>query len=232
MPGQILSKRIQEILIDLKWTKETLAEKSGLPVETIKNIYYGRTPDPKVSTVMAIADATGYSMNCLMGKCPHTAKEKVILRNYRSCGVHGKALIELVAKYEAGSVKSERESATKHIIPCMMPYGDMTKGIFYDACETIEIETSVPEAYIAIQIINNEFAPKYCKDDIVLFENRFPKHEETAAFLRGDRVYIRRFIEEDGHYRLKCLHKKDDDIVVKRLDEIDYIGTCCGVIRT
>ncbi len=232
MPGQILSKRVQEILIDLKWTKEMLAEKSGLPVETIKNIYYGRTPDPKVSTVMAIADATGYSMNCLMGKCPHTAKEKVILRNYRSCGEHGKSLIELVAKYEAGSIKSERESSAKHVIPCLMPYGDMTKGIFYDACETIEIETSVPEAYIAIQIINNEFAPKYCKGDIVLFENRFPQNEETASFLRGDRVYIRRFLEEDGGYRLKCLHKKDDDIVVKRLDEIDYIGTCCGVIRT
>ena len=27
MPGQILSKRVQEILIDLKWTKEMLAEK-------------------------------------------------------------------------------------------------------------------------------------------------------------------------------------------------------------
>ena len=49
MPGKILSRRLQEILIDLNWTKEMLAEKSGLPFETIKNIYYGRTPDPKVS---------------------------------------------------------------------------------------------------------------------------------------------------------------------------------------
>ena len=232
MPAQILSKRIQEILIDLKWTKEMLAEKSGLPFETVKNIYYGRTPDPKVSTIMAIAEATGHSMNCLMGKCPHTPKERAILRNYRACGEHGRSLIELVAKYEAGSVKTERESNTKHMIPCMMPYGDMAKGIFYDACETVEIETAIPEAYIAIKIISNDFAPKYCKGDVVLFENRFPKHEETASFLRGDRVYIRRFLEEDGQYRLKCLHQKAADIVVKRLDEIDYIGTCCGVIRS
>lgn len=231
MPGQILSKRLQDILIELKWTKEMLAEKSGLPFETVKNIYYGRTPDPKVSTVMAIAEATGYSMNCLMGKCSHTPAEKILLRNYRSCGVHGKGIIELVAKYESSSVKTERECPNKHSIPCIMPHGDMYKGIFYDACETIEIETSIPEAYIAIQIINNDFAPKYCKDDIVLFENRFPKHDEIASFLRGDRVYIRRFMEEPGQYRLKCLHKRDDDIVVKRLDELEYIGTCCGVIR-
>jgi len=232
MPGQILSRRLQEILIDLKWTKEMLAERSGLPFETIKNIYYGRTPDPKVSTVMAIAEATGYSMNCLMGKCPHTTKEKVILRNYRSCGDHGKALIELVAKYEAGSVKSERESSQKHLIPCMLPHGDIYKGIIYDKCETIEIETSVPEAYFAIKMTRNDLAPKYCKGDIILFENRFPSHEEPAAFLRGDRAYIRKFLEEDGQYRLKCLHSRDEDIVLKRMDDIDYIGTCCGVIRT
>lgn len=232
MPGQILSRRLQEILIDLNWTKEMLAEKSGLPLETVKNIYYGRTHDPKVSTVMAIADATGHSMNCLMGKCPHTSKEKVIIRNYRSCGEHGKALIELVAKYEAGSIKSERESTEKHLIPCILPYGDIFKGIIYDTCETIEIETGVPEAYFAIKMTHNDLAPKYCKGDIILFENRFPSHEESAAFLRGDRAYIRKFVEENGQYRLRCLHNRDEDIVVKRMDEIDYIGTCCGVIRT
>ena len=113
----------------------------------------------------------------------------------------------------------------------MLPRGDIYKGILYDACETIEIETSVADAYLAIQMTSNDLAPKYCKDDIILFENRFPRHEECAAFLRGDRAYIRRFIEENGQYRLKCLHNRDEDIVVKRMDEVEYIGTCCGVIR-
>jgi len=231
MPGQILSKRVQEILIELEWSKEMLAEKSGLPYETIKNIYYGKTPDPKISTVMAISDATGYSMNCLMGKCPHTPKEKAILRNYRSCGQHGKSIIELVAKYEAGSVKCERESFDKHLIPCLLPHGDIHKGIIYDTCETVEIETGTPEAYIAIKMTSNDLAPAYCKGDVILFENRFPSHEECAAFMRGDRVYIRRFIEEGGQYRLKCLHSRDSDIILRRMDEVQYIGTCCGVVR-
>ncbi len=232
MPGQTISKRLQEILIELGWSKETLAEKSGLPYETIKNIYYGRTPDPKVSTVLAIAEATGHSMNCLMGKCPHTPKEKAILRNYRSCGRHGKDIIELIAKYEAGAVKSDRDALGKHIIPCMIPHGDIRKGIIYDTCETIEIETSMPDAYIGLQMTNNDLAPKYCKGDIILLENRFPQHGEYAAFFRGDRAYIRKFMEEDGLYRLKCLHQQGEDIILKRMDEIQYIGTCCGVVRT
>lgn len=232
MPGKILSKRLQEILAELGWTKEKLADESGLPLDTIRNIYYGKTPDPKVSTVMAISEATGHSMNCLMGKCPHTPQEKAILRNYRECGPHGKSIIELIARYEAGSVKSEREAFMKHKIPCLLPHGDIHKGIIYDTCETIEIETGTQEAYIAIKMTSNDLAPKYCKGDVILFENRFPGNEECAAFLRGDRVYIRKFIEEDGHYRLKCLHNQDADIVLKRMDEVQYIGTCCGVIRT
>lgn len=231
MPGQIISKRLQEILIELGWTKETLADKSGLPLETIRNIYYGKTPDPKVSTVLAIAEATGHSMNCLMGKCPHTPVEKAILRNYRSCGPHGKAIIELIAKYEAGSVKSEREAFDKHMIPCLLPHGDIHKGIIYDTCETVEIETSTPEAYIAIQMTSNDLAPKFCKGDVILLENRFPANGEYSAFFRGDRVYIRKFIEEDGHYRLKCLHNHDTDIILRRMDEVQYVGTCCGVVR-
>ena len=231
MPGQLLSKRLQEILIDLDWSKETLAEKSGLPLETVKNIYYGKTADPKVSTVLAISEATGHSMNCLMGKCAHTAQEKALLRNYRTCGTHGKSLIELIAKYEACSVKNEREAINKHLIPCLLPHGDIHKGIVYDTCETIEIETSVPEAYIAIKMTGNDLSPKYCKGDIILLENRFPGNGEYASFFRGDRLYIRKYIEEKGFYRLKCLHNRDTDILLKRMDEVQYVGTCCGVVR-
>lgn len=232
MPAQIISKRLQEILIELGWTKETLAERSGLPLETVKNIYYGRTADPKVCTMLAISEATGYSMNCLMGKCPHTPKEKTILRNYRLCGPHGKAIIELIARYEAEAVRSDRDAPGKHKIPCLVPHGDIHKGIIYDTCETVEIETSTPEAYISIQMTNNDLAPKYCKDDIILIENRFPTNGECAAFFRDGKAYIRKFVEEDGHYRLKCLHQQGEDIVLKRMDEIQYIGTCCGVVRT
>lgn len=231
MPGKLLSDRMKDVMNELGWTKEQLAEKSGLPLETIRNIYYGKTADPKISTVMAIAEATGHSINCLMGKCAHTIEERLILRHYRVCGKHGKSLIELVAKYEAGAVRSEREAADKHRIPCLLPHGDINKGIVYDTCETVEIETTSAEAYVGIQMTSNALAPKFCKGDVILFENRFPQNGEYASFFKGGKAYIRKYIEGETEYRLKCLHNMDEDIVLKRMDEVQYIGTVCEVMR-
>lgn len=231
MPGQILCKRVNEILIELGWSKEMLAEKSGLPYETIKNICYGRTLDPKVSTVMAISEATGYSMNCLMGKCQHTTHEKILLREYRSCSVHGKNRIEMVARYEAAT-GDKIDPFRGREIPCSVPpQVDVRKGIMYDSCDTIYIWTTVYEAELAIQMVGNELSPLYCKDDQLLFANRFPANGEHGAFIIDGRVYIRKYIEENGQYRLKSLRSEGQDIVVKRMDEVHYLGTCCGVIR-
>lgn len=232
--NNIIQKRFREMLIMKGWTYADFIKKNDLQEweDSIDNVYYGRSKDPRVSTLSVIADALGCGINCLLGKCPHTPQEKAILRNYRECGKHGKSIIELVARYEAGSAKADRDSLEKHKIPCLVPNGDVHRGIIYDTCETIELETSAPEAYVAIKMTNNDLAPKYCKDDVILFENRFPGNGEYAAFFSKDRVYIRKFIEEGGSYRLKCLHNHGEDLILKRMDEVQYIGTCAGVIRT
>lgn len=227
-----LSQRLRYLMAERGWTIQTLAKIADLPEETVRNIYYARTPDPKISTIMKLAKAFNISVNCLMGECEHTSEERVLLRNYRDCGKHGKAIIELVAKYEASAVSIERDAKGKHKIPCIVPRGDTHKGIIYETCETVEIETGVDEAYIAIEITNNALSPTYCKGDVLLFENRFPDNGEIASFYKVDRMYIRRFIEEDGHYRLKCLHQQGEDMIYKRMDEIEYIGTCIGAIRS
>lgn len=227
----MLSERLRTLLAERKLSIQEYAEMCDLPVETIRNIYYGKSNDPKLSTAVKMASALNLSVNCLMGQCMHTKEERAILQCYRNSGRHGKAIIELVAKYEAGAMKAEREAKERHKIPCIVPHGDLRKGILYDTCETVEAETSIIDAYVAIQMTNNDFAPVFCKHDILLFENRFPRHGEIAAFYKTDRAYIRKYIEEDNQYRLKCLHGQGDDIVLKRMDEIDYIGTYIGLLR-
>lgn len=228
----MLSERLRSILGERGISISEFAEMCDLPVETVKNVYYGKTADPKLSTALQMAGALNMSVNCLIGKCPHTLQERQIIQNYRACGKHGKSLIELVARYEARATKSDREAKDKHLIPCLVPHGDIRAGIIYENCEVTEIETSAKEAYVSIMMVNNDLAPTYCKDDVILFEDRFPKHGEYAAFFKDSRVYIRKFIEEAGQYRLKCLHRMGEDIVLKRMDQIDYIGTCVDVIRT
>ncbi len=227
----MLCERLRQLTNEKGWSLQQLAEISDLPLETVRNIYYGKTPDPKISTVMKLANSFNLTVNCLMGQCSHTPQERAILINYRNCGKHGKSIIELISRYEASAMKKEREKEGRHMIPCIVPEGTVSHGIIYDMCETVEIETDVKEAYIAIRMVSNDLAPTYCKGDILLFENRFPKHGERAAFYKGDRIYIRRYLEEENQYCLKCLHNCDVDIILKRMDEVDYIGTCVDVVR-
>ena len=227
----MLGERLRTLLNERNLTVNEFAEMCGLPVETIRNIYYGKSTDPKLSTAFKIADALNLNVNCLMGKCPHTSAERALIHNYRRCGKHGKSVIELSARYEASAIKNEREGIDRHKIPCIMPRGEIRKGIVYDLCETVEIETTIKDAFIAIQMTNNDLAPMYCKNDIIMFEDRIPENGEMSAFFKGDRVYIRKFIEEAGQYRLKCIHKQGEDIILKRLSEIDYIGTVIDVVR-
>lgn len=222
-------------LKDLAYTRglslQQVAELADLPLETVRNIWYGKTPDPKVSTVLKLAKVFGMSVNCFMGDCANTPQERV-LQYYQACGHHGRSLIELVAKYEAVTAKAEREALDKHKIPCLLPQGDMSEGIVYDTCLTEDIETTVPEAYVAIRVSSNYLVPVYCKGDIILIENRFPDAGECAAFFKDGRAYIRQYIEENGQYRLRCLHSQGKDMIFNRMDEIEYIGTCIGAVRT
>ncbi len=223
--------RLREILVSRGLSIGEFAEMCGLPLETVRNVYYGKTTDPKISTVLQMASALNLSVNCFMGQCSHTMEERVLLQHFRACGNHGKSLILLTAKYEAMLAKEAREAMHKHKIPCMIPHGDVSDGIDYDKCETVEVETSMQKAFVAFKMISNDFVPTYCKGDTILLENRFPSNGEYAIFYLNGRAYIRKYIEEDRQYRLKCLHNRGEDIVLKRMDEIEYIGTCCGVIR-
>ena len=228
----MLSDRLKALLHERNISLQEFAEMCELPLETVRNVYYGKSSDPKLSTAVKMANALNLGVNCLLGKCSHTLAERVILQNYRNCGKHGKSIIELIARYEASAMKEERECLGKHKIPCIFPRGEIRKGIVFDLCETNEIETTIEAAFVAIQMTDNDLAPVFCRDDIILFEDRFPENGELAAFFKDNRVYIRKFIEENGQYRLKCLHPQGEDIVLKKMNELDYIRTCIDVVRT
>ena len=227
----MLGERLREILAVNVISKDELADMCDLPVETIRNIYYGKTPDPKASTVMKISKALNITVNCLMGECSHSSEERVLLQYFRACGHHGKSVILLSAKFEALTAKEEREAKDKHTVPCLIPHGDIYQGIVYDKCEVVDIYTAKEDAYVAIKMTNNDLVPAYCKGDILLIANRFPTHKEYGVFYQNGRAYIRQYIEEENQYRLKCLHNFAKDMVFKRMDEIEYVGTCCGVVK-
>ena len=227
----IIQKRVREIAFAKGMDLEDLIEACPLKEDTIRNIWYGRSHDPNLSTMAALSETLNTSINCLIGKCQHTPQERAVLNNFRKCGTHGRSIIDMISRYEASAILEERERKENRLIPCIIPHGDIRAGIIYELCDTNQIETNIPDADVALQITNNDLAPQYCKDDILFFQNRFPKHSEKAAFYIGEKIFIREFIEENRTYILKSLHKQGKDIVVKRMDEVDYMGTLIGVKR-
>ena len=212
-------------------TLQELSDISGVPIETVRNIYYGKVTDPKASTVLAISKALNVTVNYLMGYPTYNPDEIFIIRHYRKCGPHGKNIIQLVAKYESKISRSERDASDKYKIPCLVPIGNKGDGIPYCSNDVVDIETVLPDAYLAIEITTNHFTPVFCKNDRVLFANRFPENGEIAVFMKSDKAYLRKFIEEEDGYCLKSLNGRGFDILLRRMDEVDCIGTCIGIVR-
>ncbi len=227
----MVNKVLCELLQSNNMTLQELADKAELPLETVRNLYYGKVSDPKSSTLKAIGKVFRVSINYLLDEPFLSVDEEELIDNYRKCGRHGKSVVQFTASYEAVAAEFERMNYNKHKIVCVIPKGDISEGIIYDMCETEKIETSVKDAYVAIKMPDNHFAPYYCKGDVVLFGNKFPKSGDFAAFYITDRVFFRKYVEEDGKYILRCLHMEHEDIVMKRLDQVEYLGTCIGVIR-
>jgi transcriptional regulator with XRE-family HTH domain len=224
-----LSERLRGLLDETDMSFAKLAEKAEIPLETVRNIYYGRVKDPKVSTVLALAKALDVSVNYLFGGI--TENEIELVTNFRKCGMHGKSRLLLLANYEAKLSQQEKKDANKHSVPCIVPVGEVYDGLPFHCGETVDLLVSEPRAFLAFELNTNNFAPVYCKGDKVLLEKRFPKTGERALFMKDCTLYCRTFIEDADGYTLKCLNRLGKDFKLKRMDEVECLGTCIGIVR-
>lgn len=226
-----LSEKLRELLTEKEMSYAELAERADVPLETVRNIYYGKVKDPKARTLFNISRVLNVSVNYLFGEGIMSDEEEALLLNYRKCGKHGKSVVMLIAQYEAALTASEKHKDGKHRIPCVVPVGDVYDGLEFNCSEVVDAYTSNPKAYLAVEFTNNNFAPTYCKGDRVLIEDRFPKNGERALFTKDCMLYCRTYIEENGGYTLKCLNRLGHDFHYKRMDTVECIGTCIGIIR-
>lgn len=228
----MLSKRLKEILNEKKISLEYYAQLSGVPMETIRNIYYGRTSNPNIKTVMAMAEALDMTINSLLGvENTSNNEERKLINYYRNCGKHGKNVILNIAKYESNVIKDTQDSLLQHKVICLKSEHDIFTGMLFDVDNPYEIYTNKKEAYMAFETSVNDASPTYCKGDIVLIENRFPVSGEHGVFLKDDKIYIKKFVEQKDGYCLIPIHRIGNEIYFKKLDSIECLGAVCGLIR-
>ena len=228
----MLSKRLKEILCDKKISLEYYSQMSGVPIETLRNIYYGRTSNPNIKTVMAMAEALDMTINSLLGvENANNNEERKLLNYYRNCGSHGKNIIINIAKYESDLSLAEQEGLRQHKIICLKSTDNIFRGLLYDPENPYEIYTNKKEAYMAFETAVNDDAPTYCKGDILLLENRFPISGEHAVFIKDEKIFVKVFLEKKEGYCLKPIHRLGSELHFRKFDNIECLGTCCGLIR-
>jgi transcriptional regulator with XRE-family HTH domain len=68
---EVGNEKVREYLIALKETGhfsyEDIANLSGIPLQTVRNIYTGKTPDPRFATVAKIITSLGGDLNEIIG---------------------------------------------------------------------------------------------------------------------------------------------------------------------
>ena len=68
---EIGNDKVREYLVALKETGhfayEDIANLSGIPLQTVRNIYTGKTPDPRFATVAKIITSLGGDLNEIIG---------------------------------------------------------------------------------------------------------------------------------------------------------------------
>lgn len=74
-------KEIKEFMRINKITQVELSEKSGLPLQTIRNIFSNPTRNPRIDTMQAIENALGFISPTA---AQYTEKENDLVRLYRA----------------------------------------------------------------------------------------------------------------------------------------------------
>ena len=106
-------ERIKKIKSEKKITNEKLSELTGIPLGTLSKITAGISDSPKLSNIVSIADALGYSLDYIVKgipennhNCTLSGDELALIERYRQLDVHSRELVSMVAEKESQRVVS------------------------------------------------------------------------------------------------------------------------------
>ena len=60
--NEAVKNRIEELRTERKWKVQPLAEHSGIPVSTLRNILLGRTKNAGIATIKKVCDGLGITI--------------------------------------------------------------------------------------------------------------------------------------------------------------------------
>ena len=230
-----IGTKISEIRKSKKMKIETLSQKSGVPISTLKKILSGATKDPQIDTIKAIARALECTLEDFDDNSNlknYSAVEKKLIADYRKLDDHSKEVVQVVIRKELErNIPSEPNY--DNIIPIkiyQVPYYDMPvsagTGNPLDEVypEKVDLTEQPPKGTdFIVRVSGDSMEPTYHDGD-KLFVKEQPSIEigEIGIFVVDGNAYVK----ELGVDRLISHNEKYSDIIIN-----EYIrNECCGKV--
>jgi len=230
-----IGTKISEIRKSKKMKIETLSQKSGVPISTLKKILSGATKDPQIDTIKAIARALECTLEDFDDNSNlknYSAVEKKLIADYRKLDDHSKEVVQVVIRKELErNIPSEPNY--DNIIPIkkyQVPYYDMPVSagtgnpLDEEYPEKVDLTEQPPKGTdFIVRVSGDSMEPTYHDGD-KLFVKEQPSIEigEIGIFVVDGNAYVK----ELGVDRLISHNEKYSDIIIN-----EYIrNECCGKV--
>lgn len=122
--------RIKQLKSEKKITNDRLSDMTGIPLGTLSKILAGISDSPKLSNIVAIAEALGTSLDYIVSGIPQnrhnytlSPEEIQLMETVRALDGYGQSLVRLVAEQECervhmqGELSAPAEKRKQHSAP-------------------------------------------------------------------------------------------------------------------
>ena len=240
MPMQWLD-HIRKKKKEFGYTNETLSEKSGISVGTLNKLLSGATADPKLSTLLVLAETFHCSLDELLGfgKETRSAVPEALAEKYAELDEDGIEAVSYIINKEYARVLKERMSmpysldvpATRRIRLYDTPASAGTGSyLFGDQFSEITIYANgkTESADFAVRVYGDSMMPRFENGDILLVAgaDEITKGELGIFSINGE-SYFKKY----GGDCLISLNPMYGDIRLTDNDRVICFGRVIGKLK-
>ena len=233
---------IKKLKKEKNLTNEALAEISGISLGTVNKLFAGASSDPKFSTLCALSDAFGVSIDEMMGRkksedADFSKNENFV--KYMELGEEGRILVNRVIAEEYERVLREQSTVTYSLdvpktrsIRLYNISASAGTGSYLSSADYTNISLySTPvtdEADFAIKVYGDSMLPKFTSGDILLVKSAssIDVGEYGIFSVDGD-SYVKKF----GGDRLISLNPSYRDIMLSEFNQTVCFGKVLGKLK-
>lgn len=227
-----IDKRLKLLMKIQDMTISELAAKANISEDTIKSLRSGKTKNPSLTVLTAIADAFSCTLDNLIGRMPKDLNEADLLRKWRSLDNHGRNKAFLLINNEIAHQPKLTGRMRQFMYYCSTSY--LGNGALFDKSriEHLQIPANyMTEADFGFKIISDSYVPIYFPNDIIALKKRSPNLEEIACYSKDNIIYIRKYVLINGTPRYIPINAVHNELELKNISEYTCLGTIIGIVR-